>query len=169
LITWALGALQLVCAAHLLYRWKPLAGKERIHRSDQSSPERVSIIVPVLNEVARLGSCLEGLIAQPAEVNEIIVVDGGSTDSTQALVASYSVRDARVELVDASPVPDNWTGKAWGLQVGLQHTNPLCQWILCVDADVRTSPKLVRSLLGMSGGRGIVLFSSRRFRSSLEF
>ena len=38
----------------------------------------------------------------------------------------------------------HWTGKAWGLHVGLQRSNR--QWILCVDADV-LAPQLVRSLL----------------------
>jgi len=110
--------------------------------------ERVSVLVPVLNEHNRLSPCLEGLIAQGAEVTEIVVVDGGSDDGTQQLVSTYSRRDRRVRLVDASPIPANWNGKAWGLQVGLSSVNPSSRWILTVDADVHPGPLLARVLLG---------------------
>ena len=82
------------------------------------------MIVPVLNEHDRLVPCLEGLIAQGKEVAEIVVVDGGSDDGTQELARAYSQRDLRVRLVDASPIPENWNGKAWGLQVGLDSASP---------------------------------------------
>jgi dolichol-phosphate mannosyltransferase len=104
-----------------------------------------SVIVPVLNERGRLRPCLEGLIAQGSEVAEILVVDGGSTDGTQALIAAFTGRDERVRLIDASPVPANWNGKAWGLQAGLD--NARAPWILTIDADVRPRPGLVRAVL----------------------
>lgn len=83
--------------------------------------DRVSIVVPVLNERDRLGPCLDGLTAQGAEVSRILVVDGGSTDGTQALAQGYAQLDPRVLLIDASPIPDGWNGKAWGLQAGLDR------------------------------------------------
>ncbi|HXX79758.1 MAG TPA: glycosyltransferase, partial [Ktedonobacteraceae bacterium] len=67
--------------------------------------EQVSILVPVLNERTRLKQCLDGLIEQGKEVAEIIVVDGGSVDGTQAFVSSYAQRDPRICLIDASPIP----------------------------------------------------------------
>ncbi|HEY6410184.1 MAG TPA: glycosyltransferase family 2 protein, partial [Ktedonobacteraceae bacterium] len=109
--------------------------------------ERVSVIVPVLNERNRLSSCLEGLIAQGAEVHEILVVDGGSNDGTQELVCTYAQRDPRMRLVDASPVPTNCNGKAWGMQVGLCSASPGSDWILTVDADVRPRALLTSALL----------------------
>ena len=110
--------------------------------------ERVSVIVPVLNERDRLAPCLEGLIAQGAEVSEIVVVDGGSDDGTQQLVCTCAARDPRVRLVDASPIPAHWNGKAWGLQVGLRSASPDSRWILTVDADVHPGALLTRALLG---------------------
>ncbi len=109
--------------------------------------ERVSVIVPVLNEHDRLSPCLEGLIAQGAEVAEIVVVDGGSDDGTHELVCAYSQRGSRVRLVDASPIPPDWNGKAWGLQVGLRSADPDSKWILTIDADVRPKASLTLSLL----------------------
>ena len=50
-------------------------------------PTRISIIVPVLNEAARIGAQLAHL-RQLAGLHEVIVVDGGSADSTCELVAA---------------------------------------------------------------------------------
>lgn len=126
------------------------AGGQAITPEDaqRAGETRVSVIVPVLNERERLSPCLEGLIAQGAEVSEIVVVDGGSDDGTQQLVCAYAVRDPRVRLLDASPVPARWNGKAWGLQVGLRSANPDSRWILTIDADVRPGALLTRALVG---------------------
>lgn len=104
-------------------------------------------IVPVLDECERLGPALEGLIAAPDALTAIIVVDGGSTDGTQALVRGYAARDARIRLIDASPVGAGWNGKAWNLACGLAASDPAADWILTLDADVRPRPELVPSLL----------------------
>lgn len=147
---------QVALGARVVARLIRTAGGRRI--SVQGNPRQppdtadasagsVAALLPVLNERLRVGLCLDGLIAQGPEVGEILVVDGGSTDDTQTLVASYAARDARVRLIDASPVPADWNGKAWGLEVGLQHASPACQWLLTVDADVRPSAPVTRALL----------------------
>ena len=119
----------------------------------------MSVILPVLNEAKRIHYALDSLSAQPMEVHEILIVDGGSSDGTQALVAAYQNRDPRIKLRDASPVDDRWTGKAWGLHFGLQSSDPVCRWILCVDADIYASPKLARSLLAHAKKTGVSTFS----------
>jgi len=119
----------------------------------------VSVVVPVLDEDGRLGPCLEGLIAQGPEVGEILVVDGGSRDGTPELVMGYQRRDARVRLIDASPVPEGWNGKAWGLQVGLTRGDPATEWVLTVDADVRPGETLVRALLAHARRAGVPALS----------
>ena len=140
---------QLIFSVRVLLRFlsrseKPISPDDMSYAGE----ERVAIIVPVLNEVTRLAPCLDGLVTQGAEVAEIIVVDGGSHDGTQALVISYSRKDSRIRLVDASPVPSTWNGKAWGLQVGLQSLQTCASWVLTIDADVRPQAQLVKALLG---------------------
>jgi dolichol-phosphate mannosyltransferase len=119
----------------------------------------VSIAVPVLNELARLATCLDGLISQGHEVAEILVVDGGSIDGTQELVRSYTRRDPRVRLIDASPVPANWNGKAWGLQVGFESMATSVPWLLTIDADVHCAPALARSLVAHAEATGVSALS----------
>lgn len=133
--------------------------KQRIIASDQASRERISVLLPVLNEAERIDRCLNSLRVQPDEVREILVVDGGSSDGTQAIVERHHARDRRVRVIDASPVRERWTGKAWGLNFGLQRSDPACQWVLCIDADVKASPKLARSLLAHAKRAGIENFS----------
>lgn len=51
-------------------------------------PKNVSIILPVLNESARIACSLEALKAL-VNVFQVIVVDGGSTDETPHIVSQY--------------------------------------------------------------------------------
>lgn len=141
---------QTILALRVILRLLRSAGGQPISPEDAqiAGEARASVIVPVLNERDRLSPCLEGLIAQGAEVSEIVVVDGGSADGTRQLVSSYAARDPRVRLVEASPVPANWNGKAWGLQVGLRSANPDSRWLLTIDADVHPGTLLTRALLG---------------------
>ena len=129
------------------------------------------MLLPVLNEAGRIDACLAALCQQPEEVQEILVIDGGSDDGTQAIVQRHHAVDERVRLVDASPVDPSWTGKAWGLHRGLQSASTASNWILCVDADVTVQPLLVRSLLHHAQRSGVRIFSvatGQRLSGNLE-
>ncbi len=130
-----------------------------IPESGRAGTARVAVIVPVLNEADRLSPCLEGLTTQDSEVSQILVVDGGSVDGTQELVRSFASHDSRIRLIDASPIPDDWNGKAWGLQCGLEATDASILWILTIDADVRPRQALTRSLLDFARMRRLAMLS----------
>ena len=152
---------QALLAARVILRMLRSAGGEQITAKEarDTAEGQVSVLVPVLNERLRLAPCLEGLIAQGPEVAEILVVDGGSDDGTQQLVCTCSRRDQRVRLVETGPIPANWNGKAWGLQVGLRSAKAGSQWILTIDADVRPTAPLTRALLGRAKRTGLVALS----------
>ena len=144
----AFAALQGLLGARVASRMLFSAAGDPLNRVAQPPPGagRVSVVVPVLDEVARLGPCLDGLRAQGPWLHEILVVDGGSQDGTQDLIAEHAARDPRVRAIDAAPVPHEWNGKAWGLECGLRASAGN-DWILMLDADVRPAPDLVASLL----------------------
>ncbi|MHB8247152.1 MAG: glycosyltransferase family 2 protein [Acidimicrobiales bacterium] len=57
----------------------------------------VSIIIPVLNEAAMLGPCLESVESQSyPNIVEVVIADGGSTDATREVASRY----ADVRIVD---------------------------------------------------------------------
>lgn len=142
---------QTMLSVRVIWRMLRSSRGERIQPIRSATEKaRVSIIVPVLNERNRLSPCLAGLVTQGTEVVEILVVDGGSTDETQQLVCTFAERDTRVRLIDASPVPDAWNGKAWGLEVGLSSSNHDSDWILTMDADVRPTAPLTNALLAQA-------------------
>ena len=60
---------------------------------------KITTIIPTKNEAANIGALLDSLLSYSAE--EVIVVDGGSTDETQVLVRE---RDVRLEVVSGGVV-----------------------------------------------------------------
>ncbi|MGH7247922.1 MAG: TIGR04283 family arsenosugar biosynthesis glycosyltransferase, partial [Pseudomonadota bacterium] len=66
-------------------------------RQIRSKPARsISVVIPALNEEARIGQSLEEL-SRLDGIGEAIVVDGGSTDHTAAIARSF----ARVKVVES--------------------------------------------------------------------
>lgn len=51
---------------------------------------RVSVVVPTFNRAHTLKRCIDSILAQTYKPLEVIVVDDGSTDSTQELLSSYT-------------------------------------------------------------------------------
>jgi glycosyltransferase involved in cell wall biosynthesis len=50
---------------------------------------KISIVIPVYNEVTQLGACLDAIARQRLMPHEVIVVDNNSTDETAKLAAAY--------------------------------------------------------------------------------
>jgi glycosyltransferase involved in cell wall biosynthesis len=63
---------------------------------------KVSVILPCRNEASFIAVCLDSIIATawPHQDLELLVVDGRSTDGTQAIVADYATRHPWIRLVD---------------------------------------------------------------------
>lgn len=53
---------------------------------------KVSVIVPVYNVEQYLGKCLDSLVSQTLEDIEILVVNDGSPDNSQAIIDDYATR-----------------------------------------------------------------------------
>ncbi len=59
----------------------------------------ISIVIPVRNEAKGIKSCLDSWLNQSVAVNEIVVIDSGSTDGTLEIVRGYS----KARLVEIPP------------------------------------------------------------------
>ena len=62
----------------------------------------VSVIIPALNMERYLGFALSTIMRQKHEDLEIVVVDAGSTDKTEAVVDAYRRQGLEVRLVGGS-------------------------------------------------------------------
>lgn len=90
----------------------------------------LSVVVITLNAASQLADCLKSA----AFADELLVVDSGSTDGTQALAAQFGAR----------VVHQDWLG--FGPQKQFAVEAATHDWVLCLDADERISPALQASL-----------------------
>ncbi len=101
-------------------------------KAEEDNPT-VSVIVPARNEEAALGACLESLTAQTGVVFEMIVVDDHSADRTRQIAESFAAKNNFVRVIEAGPLPRNWTGKNNAVATGARAAR--AQWLLFTDAD----------------------------------
>jgi glycosyltransferase involved in cell wall biosynthesis len=59
----------------------------------------VSVVLPVRNGARFLSQALDSVISQTRPPDEIIIIDGRSTDDTPAIIASYAARDPRIRAI----------------------------------------------------------------------
>ena len=152
-----LAVIQILMGVRVLLRMALPLERQRVERASQAQTPSVTIVIPVLNERQRLPELLDDIVLQPAEVREILIVDGGSSDGTCALIRARAAQDPRLQLIDASPIPDSVTGKAWGLARGIASARG--DWVLMLDADTRVDAALTRSLLAFATREGVSAFS----------
>jgi glycosyltransferase involved in cell wall biosynthesis len=101
----------------------------------------VSVLIPARNEAAVIGAAVAQALTTRGVDFEVVVMDDGSTDGTDAIVLALAAADPRVRLERAPTLPRGWNGKqhaCWTLAHAAR--NP----ILCfVDADVSLGPEVV--------------------------
>lgn len=151
-----LATLQGMLALRLLRPFGRVFHRRRIPVAAGALPVTVSVLVPVLNEEARVGPTLAAILAEARdcpEIIEILVVDGGSTDGTPGVVAAYAAGDDRLRFVDVAPVPVDAVGKAWGLLQGTARARG--DWVLTLDADTVIAPGLTRAVVTFARNEGL--------------
>jgi dolichol-phosphate mannosyltransferase len=113
---------------------------------------RVSVVVTSLDEVHRIGPCLDGLRAQGPAMLEALIVDSRSTDGTWALIQAAAAQDRRVVPMHDDPLPAEWVGKVWALEHGLRHARG--EWVLGIDADTTPAPGMVAAVVRAADALG---------------
>jgi succinoglycan biosynthesis protein ExoA len=61
--------------------------------------EKISVIMTVLNESGSIQGILSGLLSQTRKPDEIVIVDGGSTDGTIGIIEDMARKDSAVRLI----------------------------------------------------------------------
>ncbi len=141
----------------------------------ESSLPCVTVAVCVLNGEATIRQCIESLLKldYPEDKLRIIVIDNGSTDGTQGILAGYSV-----EVIHESQ-----TGRGYARNRALQVCTD--KFIAFTDADcvvdskwlIQLIPWITEEKTGIAGGRIItpgnsplaLFYESRRIVNNEEF
>ncbi len=112
------------------------------HTGTGSNVPLVSIILPVRNQARTVSDCVRSLVGLEYPNEEIIVVDGGSTDGTRELVQKFA---HEITVVDEEPLPVGWVGKNWACHLGYKKSRG--ELLLFTDGDsVHAIDSLARSV-----------------------
>lgn len=98
---------------------------------------RTSIILPTFNRAAYIAASLDSLLRQTLPAEQIIVVNDGSTDETDAVLQPYRKRIIYLEQENA--------GKPAAVNTGLQHAVGEYIWVFD-DDDVACNDALERHI-----------------------
>lgn len=153
---------QIVATAILLSRLLKGATRRSPLLPQPAEPDlmgKVSVVVPTLNEAARIMPCLIGLSRQSYELREAIIVDSNSQDGTQGIVKAVGQNDPRFRLITDDPLPTGWVGRPWALHTGYLRISPHSEWFLGIDADTEPQPGLIASLLRVAEAEGYDMVS----------
>jgi glycosyltransferase involved in cell wall biosynthesis len=60
------------------------------------NPPKVSVLIPVYNGARHLAECLESVLAQDFQDQEILIGDDGSKDDSIEIIKQFAARDARI-------------------------------------------------------------------------
>jgi cellulose synthase/poly-beta-1,6-N-acetylglucosamine synthase-like glycosyltransferase len=87
------------------------------------SEPTISVIIPVRNEAAKIGQCLEAVFSQSLNPSEVIVVDGHSGDGTVGNAKKFPVK----------VFYESYHTRAGGCQVGIENAQG--EYVAFTDAD----------------------------------
>lgn len=100
----------------------------------------ISLVIPVYNESQTIGLLLETIIKQQYQPFEIILVDGGSTDNTVALIKEICKDKPQYRVIEAGRA---MPGK--GRNIGA--ANAATEWIAFTDAGIKLDYSWLEELI----------------------
>ena len=101
----------------------------------------VSVLTTTYNRADVLGRAIDSVLAQDTDLWELVVVDNGSTDETQELLAGYDDPRIRKVVVEVN------RGCTGGRNVCLDHIAR--EWFTFLDSDDRLVPHALSALLAV--------------------
>ena len=151
-MTWVLAGVVAALTLHTIVNARLL----RRVRTGAPAAEKVSVLLPLRDEAARVTPCLTALLDQPGDV-EIVVLDDGSTDGTADVVRA--VAGDRVRLLTGGDLPPGWLGKPHACQTLADAARPSSTALVFIDADVVLAPGAVGACVAALRSSGTDLLS----------
>lgn len=104
----------------------------------------LSVIVPVYNGEKYIKDCLESIINQTYRDLQIIVVNDGSIDNTEAIVGEIANKDSRVQLINKEN-----GGVSSARNLGLEYAKN--EFLTFVDSDDTLDIDMYETLMKYTG------------------
>lgn len=109
----------------------------------QAAP-RISVVLPTRNRFERLGGAIESIRAQSYPHWDLVIIDDGSTDKTDAVIADAVNADGRIRSLSSKGV-----GGAEARNVGLKLANG--EIVAFLDDDNTMAPHWLRAVAEFMG------------------
>lgn len=113
----------------------------------------ISVIIPTYNSAPFLGACIDSVMNQTIKVQDIVVVDDGSTDETRATLARYGSAIRVLTQERQGPYVCRNLGAA----------RTTGEWLGFLDADDLWEPEKVATQLARASARGVPMVYSDRY------
>ena len=119
--------------------------------------EGVSVVICARNEALNLRKHLPFVLNQKYPNFEVVVVDDGSSDATEKVLAHYAGEFSNLRIVRIDPKYKEGKGKKYPLSVGIK--NAKYEYLLMTDADCypRSERWIQQMANGFAQGKEIVL------------
>lgn len=106
--------------------------------------KKVSVIIPVYNLEKYVAHCLDSVCCQSYDNLEILIINDGSTDSTEKICQEYAAKDNRIRVISKQN-----GGVSSARNIGLD--NATGDFICFVDGDDFCSPDMISTLTSAVG------------------
>jgi glycosyltransferase involved in cell wall biosynthesis len=103
-------------------------------------PLKISLVIPMKNESDSLAELTASIKEQTFQPDEIVLVDGGSTDNTIEIAERLSAENPNIKLVRT---PEASPGK--GRNIGIENARN--EWIALTDAGIKLEPTWLENLV----------------------
>lgn len=114
---------------------------------------RISVIIPTHNRAALIERAVRSVLDQTVPVDEVVIVDDGSTDSTPSVVHALAIQDPRVRLIRQAQA-----GAPAARNRGLAEVGG--DLVAFQDSDDVWAPTFIEKLLALHSRERVVAFAS---------
>src|SRR5947208_3320536 len=118
----------------------------RVPQGQRSSTEgslmEISLVIPVKNEEGSLENLYSSIRQQTRRPDEVVIVDGGSTDKTVEIGRRLSADESDFKFIET---PQASPGR--GRNIGIE--NARFEWIAFTDAGIKLEADWLKNLVGV--------------------
>jgi len=115
---------------------------------------RISVVLTTYNGENFLSQCLDSVLNQSYKNFEFIIIDDGSTDSTNNIIRLYAKKDQRIRFYVL-----NHVGPTYALNIGIAKSRE--KWVARIDQDdIWREDKLEKQVLLLKRNKKIILLGS---------